>query len=223
MIQFKNVNKEYSDITALQDVSFTIEDGEFVILTGASGAGKSTIQHLLLKETDPTDGEIFVNGENIRKLSHKQIPFYRRNIGVVFQDYKLLEYKTIRENIAFALFVTEYQGDVEKRIDEVLDVVGISDKKNRFPNELSGGEQQRAAIARSLVNNPKIIIADEPTGNLDEKNAIKIIQLLLKINKEFGTTILMATHDKQLIWKMGKRIIPLENGKVVRVEDNKNE
>lgn len=220
MIKFDHISKSYTDEIALNDVSFHINRGEFVFFTGASGAGKSTIIKLLLHDFAPTDGTIYVDDEDINLYSHSDIALYRRKLGIVFQDYKLLPYKNSFENVAFAAEVigASDDADTEDKIMQALKVVGMDSprKLSALPSELSGGEQQRVAIARAIVNRPKIIIADEPTGNLDDDNSRNIMQLFEKINKQYGTTIIMATHDKGLIEEFPKRVIQLHNGIVVR-------
>jgi cell division transport system ATP-binding protein len=219
MINFINVSKIYnSNSAALDNVSFKINPKEFVTLVGKSGAGKSTIIKLLIGEEKATRGKVLFGEHEISRLNHKDIPFLRRKIGIVFQDFRLLPLKTAYENIQFAM---EASGKTKQEIDEVipqvLDMVGLADRVNNFPHELSGGERQRVAIARSMVNRPALIIADEPTGNLDPGNTWEIVNILLKIN-ELGTTVLLATHNKDIINNLGKRVISMDNGKIIRDE-----
>jgi cell division transport system ATP-binding protein len=211
------VSKVYkNNHIALSDINISINRGEFVFLVGPSGAGKSTFIKLLLKEIEPSNGKINVNGIDVIKLKRNEVPYYRRNIGVVFQDFRLLHEKTVFENIAFALQVVEAGNrDIKRRVLSVLSVVGLSSKSNLYPNQLSGGEQQRVVLARAIVNNPSILICDEPTGNLDPDTAWEIMQLLDDINKT-GTTLLMATHAKDIVDRMKKRVIAIEKGVIVR-------
>lgn len=217
MIKLKNVSKVYgNNHIALSNINIDIEKGEFVFLVGPSGAGKSTFIKLLLKEVDLTSGQIHVNNQEVNALKRREIPFYRRGIGVVFQDFRLLQDKTVFENVAFAMQIVESSPkDIKKRVPQVLSLVGLSTKSNQYPNQLSGGEQQRIALARALANNPKILICDEPTGNLDPETSWEIMDLLKDINKS-GTTILMATHAKDIVNRMKKRVIAIEKGVVVR-------
>ncbi|MCC5912371.1 MAG: cell division ATP-binding protein FtsE [Clostridiaceae bacterium] len=219
MIQFKNVNKVYNKgIQALTNINLTIKKGEFVFLVGPSGAGKSTFIKLLLKEAEPTEGQIIIEGQDITKLSRRKIPNLRRNLSVVFQDFRLLPNKTVYENIAFAMEVIEASPkEIRRQVPMILGMVGLSDKAKQYPHELSGGERQRVSIARSIVNNPSILIADEPTGNLDPETAWEIMKVLKQINRR-GTTILMATHAKDIVDIMQQRVIAIEKGRVVRDE-----
>ncbi len=216
MIVFDKVTKHYGAHKALDNVSFTIKPQEFVVLVGPSGAGKSTLIKLLICEERPTFGRITIDGKDIHLLKEKYIPYYRRQIGVVFQDFKLLPNKTVAENIAFALEVSgKPDQEIDKEVAKILDLVGLKDRAGSFPKELSGGEVQRVAIARALVFNPKFLIADEPTGNLDPDNAWGITKLLLKINS-LGTTVLLATHNRDIVDAINKRVISLDKGQVVR-------
>lgn len=217
MIQFYNVSKIYPNgANALVDVSVRIGKGEFVFLVGPSGAGKSTFTKLIFREEVPTKGQIMFNGRSIIRMKSSEIPYLRRSIGVIFQDFKLLPNKTVYENVAFAMEVIECSGkEIKKQVPVVLDLVGLSHKQDVLPTELSGGEQQRISIARAIVNNPNLIIADEPTGNLDPDTAWEIMSLLDEVNKR-GTTILMATHAKDIVDSMRKRVIAIEEGKIVR-------
>ncbi|WP_340005334.1 cell division ATP-binding protein FtsE [Paenibacillus sp. FSL K6-0276] len=217
MIEMQDVWKTYPNGThALQGVSVKIDRNEFVYIVGPSGAGKSTFMKLIYREEVPTKGQISVGGFNIGKLKQRKIPYVRRNIGVVFQDFRLLPRMTAYENVAFAMEVIEAPKKViKKRVNEVLDLVGLRSKANREPSQLSGGEQQRIAIARAIVNNPSVIIADEPTGNLDPETSWGIMQLLDEINFR-GTTIVMATHNRDIVNKMRKRVLAIENGNIVR-------
>ncbi|MEG1002982.1 cell division ATP-binding protein FtsE [Clostridium sp.] len=219
MIEFKNVSKIYdNNVKALSDVSVDIEAGEFVFLVGASGAGKSTFIKMLLKEVDPTSGEIIVADKNLADIKRKQTPYYRRKIGMVYQDFRLIPNLNVYENVAFAMKVVEASPkDIRRRVPMVLSLVGLSHKYKMFPHELSGGEQQRVSLARAIVNNPSVLIADEPTGNLDPDTANEIMELLDDINKA-GTTILMATHAQDIVNDMKKRVIAMERGEVVRDE-----
>lgn len=220
MIQFVNVSKSFGNKTlALRDVSVRIEKRDFVFLVGASGAGKSTFLRLLLKEEEPTKGHILVGNRSISRLKKKETALLRRNIGVVFQDYSLLNDRTAYENVAFALEVMEYPGkEIRERVPEVLEMVGLLNKKDCFPSQLSGGEQQRIAIARAIVNKPQILLADEPTGNLDPNTAWEIIEIMNNINRR-GTTVLMATHAAEIVDKMRKRVILLDQGQLIRDEE----
>lgn len=217
MIQFYNVSKIYPNgVKALIDVSLRIDKGEFVFLVGPSGAGKSTFTKLIFREEVPTKGQIMYNGRSIVRMKQSDVPYLRRSIGVIFQDFKLLPNKTVYENVAFAMEVIECPSkEIKKQVPSVLNLVGLSHKTDVLPSELSGGEQQRVSIARAIVNNPNLIIADEPTGNLDPDTAWEIMGLLNEINKR-GTTILMATHAKDIVDSMRKRVIAVEDGKVVR-------
>lgn len=219
MIEFKNVSKVYdNNVMALNNINLKIERGEFVFLVGPSGAGKSTFIKTLMKEVDPTNGTITVNETDITKLKRKEIPFYRRRIGVVFQDFRLIPTLNVYENVAFAMRVIEApHREIRKKVPIVLSLVGLSSKYKAFPHELSGGEQQRVALARAIVNNPSLLIADEPTGNLDPETATEIMDILNDINHA-GTTILMATHAKEIVDKMRKRVIAIEGGKIARDE-----
>lgn len=217
MIHFNHVTKIYEDnkVLALEDVSFHVEKGEFVFLVGHSGAGKSSIIRMLLCEEKPTEGEVIVGGHNIGALTRKEIPFLRREIGVVFQDFRLLPSRTVYENVAFAMrIVGASTRQMRRRIPELLNMVGLSRKAKAYPNQLSGGEQQRVSMARALANNPSILIADEPTGNLDGEKAAEIMAILEDINSR-GTTILMATHAEKLVNEMHKRVITLDMGHLV--------
>lgn len=220
MIQLVNVTKLYgSNVRALDGVSIKINKGEFVFLVGESGAGKSTLIKLLFREEMPTNGQILVAGRSIMRLRRKDIAVLRRNIGIVFQDFKLLTNLTVFENVAFAMQVTEKSPEeINKRVPEVLELVGLQSKALVMPEQLSGGEQQRVAIARAIVNKPLIVVADEPTGNLDPKTAWEIMNILTEINKQ-GTTIIMATHARNIVDKLRKRVIALENGKLVRDDE----
>lgn len=219
MINFKNVSKMYeNNVKALSNVNINIETGEFVFLVGPSGSGKSTFIRMLLKEVEPTNGEITVGKTKLNKLTRKDIPYYRRKVGMVFQDFKLISDLNVYENVAFAMKVVEASPkDIRRRVPMVLSLVGLSHKYKMFPNELSGGEQQRVSLARAIVNNPTVLIADEPTGNLDPETAKEIMGLLDDINKA-GTTILMATHAKDIVDNMKKRVIAIEAGEIVRDE-----
>ena len=219
MIAFQNVTKTYNGHTALEDVSFKINPGEFASLVGRSGAGKSTAIRLLIGEEKPTKGRIFFGQYEVNKLGDKDLPLLRRHIGIVFQDFRLLSGKNVFENVAFALEVAgRPQSEINELVPQVLDMVGIGDKQKNFPHELSGGEAQRVAIARAMVHRPEIIIADEPTGNLDPFHTWEIVNLLQKIN-QLGTTLILATHDKQVIDALGKRVITLDGGRVIRDEE----
>ncbi|MDQ1713848.1 MAG: cell division transport system ATP-binding protein [Frankiaceae bacterium] len=218
MIRLDHVTKVYPTAAkpALNDVSVDIEKGEFVFLVGSSGSGKSTLLRLLLKEEVPTGGNVFVAGKDLARLSHWKVPSLRRQIGCVFQDFRLLPTKTVFENVAFALEVIgKPRHAIEKVVPEVLDLVNLDGKAGRLPDELSGGEQQRVAIARAFVNRPMILIADEPTGNLDPSTSIGIMRLLDRINRT-GTTVVMATHDAAIVDSMRRRVVELEAGRVVR-------
>ncbi len=219
MISFQNVSKQYNHSNpALIDVTFKIEPKEFVSIVGRSGAGKSTLVKLLIAEEKPTRGRVIFGHYDVGKLDSKELPQLRRHIGVVFQDFRLLPTKNAYENIAFALEVSgKAQSDIEDLVHEALDLVGLSDKGQNFPHELSGGEKQRIAIARAMINRPDVVVADEPTGNLDPFNSLEIINLLTQIN-ELGTTVILATHDKEIVNQLGKRVIVLENGRVARDE-----
>ena len=220
MIRTVNLTKIYKgNVVALRDVSIDIIKGEFVFLVGPSGSGKSTMMRLILREDSPTTGEIYVAGKNVAQLASWKIPALRRNIGCVFQDFKLLPTKTVFENVAFALEVIGVSRSVIKRqVPEVLELVGLGDKSLNLPDELSGGEQQRVSIARAFVNRPQILIADEPTGNLDPTTSIEIMKLLDLINRR-GTTVLMATHDHAIVDAMRRRVIELDKGIVVRDQE----
>lgn len=219
LIEMHDIWKTYGDGTsALNGVSVKIDRNEFVYLVGPSGAGKSTFMKLIYREEVPTKGEIFVNGFNIGKLKQRKIPYVRRNIGVIFQDFRLLPKLTVYENIAFAMEAIEAPRKlIKKRTMEVLDLVGLKHKHKSFPSQLSGGEQQRISIARAIVNNPAVIVADEPTGNLDPETSLDIMNLLEEINFR-GTTIVMATHNKEIVNSMRKRVIAIEGGNIVRDE-----
>jgi cell division transport system ATP-binding protein len=219
MIVFEDVRKVYEPhVTALDGVSFTIEKGEFVFVVGASGSGKSTVVRLILKEIEATQGRIIVGGRDLGRLKRSKVPLLRRNVGCVFQDFKLLPNRTAFENIAYALRVQgQSTGQIRKKVPEVLTMVGLAHKMNSRPEELSGGEQQRVSIARAFVNHPPLLVCDEPTGNLDPDTSVGIMQLLYRINRT-GTTILMVTHDREMVDKMRKRVIALEDGRLVRDE-----
>ena len=219
MIEFKDVTKEYSKgIAALNGVNLKIEKGEFAFIVGDSGSGKSTLIRLLLKELDPTSGSNIVNGQNLNRLKHRKIPQYRRHLGVVFQDFRLLKDRNIYENIAFALRVTETSPRIIKqKVPAALSLVGLAQKYKAFPKELSGGEQQRVAIARAIVNEPAILLADEPTGNLDPTNSWEIMKLLEEAN-ERGTTVLVVTHNQEIVNEMKKRVITMKKGVIVSDE-----
>ncbi len=219
MIVFESVRKVYEpDVVALHGASFVIDKGEFVFIVGPSGSGKSTIIRLLLKELEPTSGRVLVGGRDLGRLKRSKVPLLRRNVGCVFQDFKLLRERTAFENIAYALKVQgESTVSIRRKVPEVLSMVGLSHKAGSRPEELSGGEQQRISIARAVVNHPALLICDEPTGNLDPDTSVGIMQLLHRINTS-GTTILMVTHDREMVDKMRKRVIALDGGKVVRDE-----
>lgn len=220
MIEFNNVSKIYNNnVSALKNIDLRIERGEFVFLVGPSGAGKSTMMKMLLKEVEPTEGNIIINNDiEITKLKKREIPLYRRKIGVVFQDFRLIPNLNVYENVAFAMRVIEaLPRDIRKRVPMMLSLVGLSTKYKSFPHELSGGEQQRVALARAIVNNPAIVIADEPTGNLDPDTAMGIMEILTDINRA-GTTVVMATHAKEIVDIMKKRVIAMEKGVIARDE-----
>jgi len=220
MVVLEDVRKVYetNHVTALDGVSFVVEKGEFVFIVGASGSGKSTMIRLLLKEVEPTSGRIIVGGRDLGRLKGSKVPLLRRNLGCVFQDFKLLPNRTAAENIGYALRVQgESNALIRKKVPEVMDLVGLAHKMSSRPEELSGGEQQRVSIARAMVNHPPLLICDEPTGNLDPDTSVGIMQLLYRINRT-GTTIIMVTHDREMVDKMRKRVIALEAGKLVRDE-----
>ena len=217
MIQFSNVTKVYSkDTVALERLNLQIDGGEFVFLVGASGSGKSTLVRLMLKEMEPSAGAIFVNGTKLSSVPRRRIPQLRRGIGCVFQDFKLLPNKTAAENVAYAMEVTGQRRRVIKtKVPQILDLVGLSGKMDKFPEMLSGGEQQRVSIARAFVSQPPILVADEPTGNLDPNTSVGIMQLLHRINRT-GTTVVVATHDREMVDVMRKRVVALDEGRIVR-------
>ena len=220
MIHMKNVKKIYDDTgtIALENINLDVKKGEFVFLVGPSGAGKSTFIKLLLREVVPDEGVLTVNGRDVIRMANRDVPYLRRSLGVIFQDYRLLPDKTVYENIAFAMQVIEAPRRMMQRsVNSVLDIVGLRDKYKCFPNQLSGGEQQRVAIARAIVNNPAIVIADEPTGNLDPDTSWGIMDIFQRINAA-GTTIVMATHDKTIVDAMQRRVIAIEDGTIVRDE-----
>lgn len=219
MIALDNVYKTYSTgVSALNGISLRIEKGEFVFIVGSSGSGKTTLFKLLLKELEPTSGTIYMNNQNIGKLRRRKVPRMRRGMGVVFQDFRLLKDRTVYENIAFAMRVVGKSSKVIKEtVPQLLTLVGLSEKGSAFPRELSGGEQQRVALARALANNPPVLLADEPTGNLDPKNAWEIMKLLEEINMR-GTTVIVVTHNKEIVESMQKRVVKLSNGVIVSDE-----
>jgi cell division transport system ATP-binding protein len=219
MIRFDNVTKVYGkDTVALEHVNLEIDPGEFVFLVGASGSGKSTMVRLILKEIEPSLGAVYVNGTRLSSVPRRKIPRHRRNIGCVFQDFKLLPNKTAAENVAYAMEVIgQRRRTIRTKVPQILDLVGLSGKIDKFPDQLSGGEQQRVSIARAFVNHPPLLLADEPTGNLDPETSIGIMQLIYRINRT-GTTVVVATHDKEMVDKMRRRVIELREGRIVRDE-----
>lgn len=220
MVEFRNVTKKYDNGTvALKNINLKVNKGEFVFIIGSSGSGKSTLVKLVLKEEDPTDGEVSINGFRVDTLHHKDIPYLRRCLGVVFQDFRLLPNKTVYENVAFAMQITEaLPKEIRRQVPMSLALVGLSKKANVYPNQLSGGEQQRVALARAIVNNPSLVIADEPTGNLDPDTSWEIIKLLNDINQR-GTTVIIATHEKSIVDAMKKRVVALNHGKIIRDQE----
>lgn len=226
MIRFENVSKIYHShsekekpIVALENVSFEIKEKEFILIVGRSGAGKTTLLKLILAEEKPTKGRIFFDGKDITQLESDELPNLRRKIGAVFQDYKLLPSKTAYENLSYVMEATGFSDEeIERDVPKVLEIVNLSDRVNNFPAELSAGEKQRLSIARALIHRPKVILADEPTGNLDPYNTLDIIKILLKI-QEMGTTLVLATHNKEIVNSLGKRVISLEKGKIIRDEE----
>lgn len=216
MIRLDHVSKTYeAGSPALDDVTIHIDPGEFVFIVGNSGSGKSTLIRLLLKELEPTKGKIYINGQDLKKVSHKKVPTYRRNVGVVFQNFRLLPDRNVYDNVAFAMKVVEAPNkEIKKKVPNMLSLVGLAAKYKSKPKQLSGGEQQRVAIARALVNEPKILLADEPTGNLDNKNAWEIMRLLDEINQR-GTTVVVVTHNMEIVKAMNKRVITIKKGVVV--------
>ena len=217
MIKFENVTKIFpGDFIALEDIDLFIDKGEFISIVGQSGAGKSTLLKLIYAEEQPTTGKVYFEERPLDGIKRRHLPYYRRNIGTVFQDFKLLPQRTIFENVAYALEVAgETNAEINEKVPKILDIVGLGDKMEKFPKQLSGGEQQRVSLARALIHRPKVIIADEPTGNLDPISTWELIKLLLKIN-DFGTTILLATHNKNIVDRIGKRVVALDKGKVIR-------
>jgi len=215
VIEFENVSKIYpGDVNAVMDISFSISIGEFISLVGPSGAGKSTLIKLLISEERPTSGRVLVAGRDILKLKKKELPFYRRKVGVIFQDFRLLPKKTVWENVAYALEVSDASNeDIKEKVPKIIDLVGLTSRTYALSEELSGGEKQRVSIARALVHNPKLLIADEPTGNLDPVSTWEIIELLFKINKQ-GTIVLLATHDKEVVDALEKRVITMKDGRI---------
>ncbi len=220
MIKFVEVSKEYKNgVNALSNINLHIGKGEFVYLIGSSGAGKSTLIKLLLKEVEPSSGRIFLKNSEITKVKNRRIPNIRRDIGVVFQDFRLLPNKTVYENVAFAMEILgTHPKDIRRRVPMILSMVDLSRKASSYPEQLSGGEQQRVSIARAIVNNPPVLIADEPTGNLDPETSLEIMQALMDINAR-GTTIIMATHAREIVNSMRKRVLALDNGKLIRDEE----
>lgn len=221
MINFDGVSKQYknSNQPALDGINLNIEQGEFVFLVGQSGSGKSSLLRLLLKEEKPTSGTVTVDGINVAKLPNRKVPAFRRTMGIVFQDFRLLPGKTVFDNVAFGMEVIgKSKKEIKQRIPALLDLVGLDEKAHRLPSELSGGEQQRVALARAFVNQPKLLLADEPTGNLDPSTSVGIMKLLDRINRT-GTTIVMATHDVAIVDQMRKRIVQMENGKIIRDQE----
>ncbi len=217
MVTFENVSMVYpgGDQKAIDDMSFTIEDGEFVFLVGPSGSGKTSVIKLITGEVEANAGELRVNGFDLRRIRRSRIPAMRRTIGVIFQDFRLIEDKTVYENVAFAMHVVGASNkDIRRRVPYVLDLVGLSGREKRFPREISGGEQQRVAVARAIVNNPQLLIADEPTGNLDPARSLELMLLMDRIN-EMGTTVLVVTHEKELVNSFSKRVVAIEDGQVI--------
>ena len=221
MINFDSVSKQYknSNTPALDDINLKIEQGDFVFLVGQSGSGKSSLLRLLLKEEKPTSGTVTVDGINVAKLPNRKVPAFRRTMGIVFQDFRLLPGKSVFDNVAFGMEVIgKSKKEIQDRIPAILELVGLEEKAHRLPSELSGGEQQRVALARAFVNKPKLLLADEPTGNLDPSTSVGIMKLLDRINRT-GTTIVMATHDVAIVDQMRKRIVQMENGKIIRDQE----
>lgn len=221
MIEFKNVSKVYANGTsALKNINLHIKKGEFVFIVGSSGSGKSTFLKLIMHEELPSEGTVYLDGINISQINKKEVPYIRRKMGIVFQDFRLIDKMTVFDNVAFAMRVTgASERDVKKRVPYILNLVELQDKANRRPAELSGGEQQRVSLARALVNNPSIIVADEPTGNIDPEMSYEIVELLTEINKR-GTTILMVTHEHDLVQHFGKRVIEINNGNIMSDSEN---
>lgn len=217
MIRFDNVTKVYGkDTVALERINLNIDPGEFVFLVGASGSGKSTIMRMIIKEIEPSAGAIYVNGTKLSAIPRRKVPRHRRNIGCVFQDFKLLPNKTVFENVAYAMEVTgQRRRSIKTKVPQILDLVGLGGKSGKLPEQLSGGEQQRVSIARAFVSQPPILVADEPSGNLDPETSVGIMQLLHRIHR-MGTTVVVATHDKEMVDVMQKRVVALEEGHIVR-------
>lgn len=217
MVEFIDVTKQYANGTvALRNVNFKIDKGEFVFIVGSSGSGKSTLIKLILKEEDPTEGQVLVNGYDVSNMNRKEVPALRRGLGVVFQDFRLLPNKTVYENVAFAMQITEaLPKEIRRQVPMALALVGLSRKANVYPGQLSGGEQQRVALARALVNSPSLLLADEPTGNLDPETSWEIMKLLSEVNHR-GTTVIVATHEKDVVDTMRKRVIAIDRGVVIR-------
>jgi cell division transport system ATP-binding protein len=218
IVEFRGVSKLYPGNVGLDQATFSVQREEFVFLVGSTGSGKSTLMRLLIKELDPTAGTIRVAGRDLSEITHKRIPYYRRNIGVVFQDFKLLPNRTVYDNVAYALQVTGGgRKEIRAKVPDILRLTGLSTKLHNYPDELSGGEQQRVSIARAFVNHPPLLLADEPTGNLDPETSIDIMRLLYRINRT-GTTVLVATHDQAMVDKMRRRVLELSRGRIVRDE-----
>jgi cell division transport system ATP-binding protein len=218
VIDFRSVSKLYAGDVGLDRATFSIERGEFVFLVGSTGSGKSTVMRLLIKELEPTDGTIHVAGHDLAEIKRRRVPFFRRNIGVVFQDFKLLPNRTVHDNVAYALQVTGgTRREIRAKVPDILRLTGLSTKLHNMPHQLSGGEQQRVSIARAFVNHPPLLLADEPTGNLDPETSIDIMRLLYRINRT-GTTVLVATHDQAMVDKMRRRVLELDQGQLVRDE-----
>jgi cell division transport system ATP-binding protein len=218
VIEFRGVSKLYAGDVGLDQATFSIDPGEFVFLVGSTGSGKSTVMRLLIKELEPTSGVIRVAGHDLEQIARKRVPFFRRNVGVVFQDFKLLPNRTVYDNVAYALQVTGgSRKEIRAKVPDILRLTGLSTKLHNFPHQLSGGEQQRVSVARAFVNHPPLLLADEPTGNLDPDTSIDIMRLLYRINRT-GTTVLVATHDQAMVDKMRRRVLELSRGRIVRDE-----